>query len=367
MQILLVLNAGSSSLKFQVFDQDDISRPLATGRITGIGTQPVFSIAGEQAELPTSIDQSQALERILAWVERQPEDWQLSAIGHRIVHGGNLLSHQLLDESVIEKLDALVPLAPLHQPHHLHAIRYLRRRYPNLPQVGCFDTVFHAGQKPLHKAFAIPRSYFNDGIKRYGFHGLSYEWMTHRLRENDPKLYQGRIVAAHLGNGASLCAIQNGKSIVTTMGMTAIDGLPMGTRSGAIDAGAMLYLIRERGMSPEAVEHMLSYESGLLGLSGLSNDMRELRAAENSNADAAFAIQFFTQKVIQNIAAMAAAMGGMDALLLSGGIGENDEKLAADINVGLQFMPAYEKRVIPANEEAMIAIHTQAIIRQMAG
>lgn len=366
MQILLVLNAGSSSLKFQVFDQDNISRPLAKGRVTGIGTKPIFAISGEQAEMPASVDQSQALERIIAWLERQ-EGWQLSAIAHRIVHGGNLLSHQLLDENLIEKLETLVPLAPLHQPHHLHAIRYLRCRYPNLPQVGCFDTVFHAGQKPLHKAFAIPHSYFNDGIKRYGFHGLSYEWLAHRLHKDHPELYSGRVVAAHLGNGASLCAIQNGKSVITTMGMTAIDGLPMGTRSGAIDAGAMLYLIRERGMSAEAVEHMLSYESGLLGLSGLSNDMRELRAAQDKNADAAFAIQFFTQKVIQNIAAMAAAMGGMDALVLSGGIGENDEQLAGDIHAGLQFMPGYETLILPANEEAMIATHAQAIIQHKAG
>jgi len=361
--VILVLNAGSSSLKFQVFAADDISAPITKGRITGIGTQPIFSMAGiADQNLPADFDQAKSLQHIFNWLTQHSE-WHLVAAGHRIVHGGaTFREHQILNADVITTLKQLIPLAPLHQPHHLYAIEYLQSLQSDLLQVGCFDTVFHAGQSRLHQAFALPMSFFSDGVRRYGFHGLSYEWIARQLKTQAPDLYAGRVVAAHLGNGASLCAMKNGKSIATTMGMTAIDGVPMGTRSGAIDPGAVLYLIREQGMSAGSVEHLLSYDAGLIGLSGVSNDMRALRDAAPNNTDAQFAIDYFIERIAEYAAKLSVSLCGMDALVFTGGIGENDVALRAAVQEKLTFMPDFKTLVIPANEEALIAETTQQFL-----
>ncbi|HCM84346.1 MAG TPA: acetate/propionate family kinase [Alphaproteobacteria bacterium] len=365
--VILVLNAGSSSLKFQVFAIGNLSAPLANGRITGIGNAPVFCVSGQaDKNLQPQDHHQKCLAEILSWLSAQ--DWQLRAVGHRIVHGGTKIQqHCILDDKIIAYLETLVPLAPLHQPHHLHAIATLRRAYPNLLQIGCFDTVFHARQSKLQQSFALPEKYFVQGVRRYGFHGLSYEWISRKLNQDYPTLFRGRVVAAHLGNGASLCAMQGGKSLATTMGMTAIDGLPMGTRSGAIDPGAVLYLIREQKMSAEEVEHLLSYESGLLGLSGVSNDMRVLRNAAVQNPHAQFAINYFIGKIAEGIAALVTTLGGMDVLVFTGGIGENDRALREDVVGKLSFMQHFETVVIPANEEAVIADYTLHFLSDIRG
>ena len=363
MDVILVLNAGSSSLKFQVFAADDVAMPISKGRITGIGTQPVFSIVGAANQnLPTDFDQAKSLQHIFNWLTEHPE-WHLAAVGHRIVHGGaTFYAHQILTTDVMATLKQLIPLAPLHQPHHLYAIEYLQSLQPDLLQVGCFDTIFHANQSRLHQAFALPRSYFDDGVRRYGFHGLSYAWIARQLKKHHPDLYAGRVIAAHLGNGASLCAMKNGESIATTMGMTAIDGVPMGTRSGAIDPGAVLYLIREQRMSAESVEHLLSYDAGLLGLSGISNDMRTLYNTALNNADAQFAIDYFVERIAEYTAKLAVSLGGMDTLVFTGGIGENDTALRKAVQEKLTFMSDFKTLVIPANEEALIVETTQQFL-----
>ncbi len=348
---LLVLNAGSSSLKFRLFDPD--LALLANGRITGIGSDATFQLEGAQPQnLPSYTTQEQALHAMLHWLIEQP--WTLRAITHRIVHGGsNYTAPTRLNDAILAQLETLVPLAPLHQPHALSAIRLLATLYPDLPQIGCFDTAFHANHSRVFSEYAVSKSLRTQGIRRYGFHGLSYDWIMQQLQIHHPEQAAGRVVAAHLGNGASLCAIHNGKSIDTTMGMTALDGLPMGTRCGQIDPGALLYMQRELQLDAAAIEHTLSYDSGLKGLSGISNDMRELRAS--AHPDAAFAIEFFTMMTAQHIARMAVAIGGMDMLVFTGGIGENDAQLRSDIQKLLAFMPAFTTLTIPANEEQLMA------------
>lgn len=360
---IFVLNAGSSSLKFRIYAEPEL-RLLAHGRITGIGSKPEFSVGGKTfKKLPVMFNQADALREIIRWLSDYGKDWNIVAFGHRIVHGGNDCSAPVaLTSHVLEKLEKLIPLAPLHQPHALSAIKILKALYPEPVQIGCFDTAFHARHDPIFRHYALPKHLRDKGVRRYGFHGLSYEWTAHVLAESYPEFAKGRVVAAHLGNGASLCAMKAGKSIDTTMGMTALDGLPMGTRCGSIDPGVTLYLMRELGMDAEAIDTLLSYESGLKGLSGISGDMRELVASRKE--DARFAIDFFTMMAAQHIARMAVALGGMDALVFTGGIGEHQESVRQAIVQHLNFMPPFTTLVVEADEERMIAQHCMTLLKE---
>lgn len=360
---ILVLNAGSSSLKFRVFGGTDALPLLANGRITGIGAQPEFSVDGVRIKsLPATLTQQDALGEIMAWLSARETAWQIGVIGHRIVHGGaDIAEPTLLNDAVLRVLDGLVPLAPLHQPHALSAVRTLRTLYPQAQQIGCFDTAFHAAHAPVFRQYAVPQSLRDQGVHRYGFHGLSYEWVAQVLASAHSHLAKGRVVAAHLGNGASLCALHAGKSIDTTMGMTALDGLPMGTRCGSIDPGVTLYMMRQLGMDADAIDHLLSHESGLKGLSGISGDMQVLAASDRP--EAAFAIDFFTMMTAQHVARMAVALGGMDALVFTGGIGEHHAAVRDAIVARLAFLPAFETVIIGADEERMIAQHCLTIMK----
>lgn len=363
---ILVLNAGSSSLKFQVFRSDDLG-VLARGKAVRLGeAEPAMdaSLADgrrERIALPQACDHDTALSAVLAFVDRHDDCWRMKAVAHRIVHGGeNYAEPVVVTPAVFAALEALSPLAPLHQPHNLAAVAAAQRLMGDVPNIACFDTAFHAGHDPLTHNFALEQGLRDKGIRRYGFHGLSYQWLEMVLAEQHPDLHAGRVVAAHLGNGASLCAIRGGRSIDTTMGMTALDGLPMGTRSGALDAGAVLYMFQSLGMSAEEVSNTLYEQSGLLGLSGLSNDVETLLASDDPQAR--FALDYFALKVAQFGAAMAAAMAGIDGFVFTGGIGEHAAPVRDAILERLAFLGNFKVLVIPANEERVMAVQANALI-----
>jgi acetate kinase len=390
--VLIVLNAGSSSLKFQVFDVLDGAEPRLVwkGLYDGLGETAHFlvkDIGGSVLdEMTWSSDDrfghEEALMHLVSWLSQFREERKPVAIGHRVVHGGAAFSSPVLvDESVLQSLEALVPLAPLHQPHNLEPIRIVRRRLPGMPQVACFDTAFHQSQSDIATMFALPRDMRERGVRRYGFHGLSYDYIASILKDYDSRLAEGRAIVAHLGNGASLCALQGGGSIATTMGFSALDGLPMGTRCGALDAGVVFFMLREMKLSPEAAERMLYTKSGLLGVSGLSNDMRVLRVNAATNADAKRAIDLFVYRILREIGSLAAALGGIDGLIFTGGIGENDVATRAEVIAGLAWVGlALDEAanraggprisagsgptawVIPTNEELVIARQTRSVL-----
>lgn len=346
--VLIVLNAGSSSLKFQVFEMVDSAEPLLVwkGLYEGLGGAAHFVVKDSDGKLLdemswSSSDQlghEEALMHLVSWLRAHQQERKLVAIGHRVVHGGEAFaSPVLVDEVVIQKLEALVPLAPLHQPHNLEPIRIVRRRLPGMPQVACFDTAFHQTQPDIARMFALPREMRERGVKRYGFHGLSYDYISSVLKDYDPHLAEGRVIVAHLGNGASLCALRAGASIATTMGFSALDGLPMGTRCGAVDAGVVFFMLREMKLSPEEAERVLYTKSGLLGVSGLSNDMRVLRSKAETNSDAKRAIDLFVYRITREIGSLVAALGGLDGLVFTGGIGENDVATRAEVIAGLAW------------------------------
>lgn len=387
---LLVINAGSSSLKFSVFRTRDDGGVTAAinGQISGIGTEPTFEAkdtrknpvgakvwaAGEKA------DRTALLGFLLDWIEEHLDGARLLAAGHRVVHGGAGHSHPvLITDAVLDELEALVPLAPLHQPHNLAAIRALAEAHPELPQIACFDTAFHRGQPWQAQTFALPREMTESGIRRYGFHGLSYEYIARRLPEIAPDLAQARVVVCHLGSGASMCAIHAGRSVDSTMGFTAVDGLPMGTRTGCLDPGVLIYLMRSRGMDADALEKLLYNKSGLLGVSGVSNDMRVL--LESPDPHAAEAVELFCFRVAKEAGALASSMGGVDAIVFTAGIGERSvpvrarvgEKLAwLGVSIDAERNAANATRisadgslpvwVIPTDEEQMIALHTRKVL-----
>ena len=402
--VVLVVNAGSSSIKCSVYrvieddHVDDGARALhgAGGQIEGIGVAPRVVahmadgrlIVDEKFPVAQVADHDAAFRLLRLVLAVGLRDTPPSAIGHRVVHGGSRYSDAvLIDDEVIEALDALTPLAPLHQPHNLAAIRAVREAAPELPQVACFDTAFHASNGIMAQLFALPYSYYGEGIRRYGFHGLSYEYIAKHLHLVAPEIASGRVIVAHLGNGASLCAMKDGKSVETTMGLTALDGLPMGTRCGALDAGAVLWMMA-RGMDYHAIETLLYHESGLKGLSGVSSDMRELLASGSDQAK--LAIDFYTYRIAQEVGKLAVGLGGLDALVFTGGIGEHAapiraqvcERLAPLFGVALdaqaneagsaegkERVSARESRVpvfaIRTDEEAMIALHTARLLRDV--
>jgi acetate kinase len=380
---VLVVNAGSSSIKFAVWpaSQPD-GYATIRGQIAGIGHVPHFkAIDSERGGLAdenwkqTDGSQASLFRRLVEWIADTGHT--LIAAGHRVVHGGiHFAAPVVIDETVMRDLEKLIPLAPLHQQHNLAAIRALATAHPHLPQVACFDTAFHTGHADVANRFALPRALHDAGIRRYGFHGLSYEYITRALRQLVPDLADGRAVIAHLGNGASLCAVQDGVSIDSTMGFTALEGLPMGTRSGSLDAGVLLFLMQQ-GTSYETLQHLLYNESGLLGISGgISDDMRNLLASDQ--LEARQAVDLFVYRVVREIAAMAACMGGLNVLVFTAGIGERSPIIRDRICrgcawLGVELDPAANLRgegcitapgsrtaawVIPTNEEQMIALHT---------
>jgi acetate kinase len=390
MDTILVVNAGSSSVKFQVFDVDaaDGLKRLIRGQIDGIRTQPRLRASGPEgvslidrtfgddvvSDVPT------ALRAAGAWLREQRNIMPI-AVGHRVVHGGPEFNRPvLIDSNVIARLEQYVPLAPLHQPHNLTPIRSIHVQYPELPQVACFDTAFHRSHDTTADHYAIPERFYTEGVRRYGFHGLSYEYIARRLPEVAAAVASGRVIVAHLGSGASMCALTSGRSVESTMGFTALDGLPMGTRSGQLDPGAVLYLIDQPGMNATKVQQLLYHESGLKGLSGISNDVRDL---ENStDPRAGFALDHFVYRVGLHAGMLAAALGGLDAFVFTAGIGENSISIRARIAEKLAWLGAtldpdananhrllisdkgsrVALYVIPTDEELMIAQHTLALL-----
>ena len=387
---VLVINAGSSSIKFSAFALEGGDLRLALkGLLEGIGSAPQLSARRADgspvverhwplAELP---DHNAALAELLALLREQLHGARLLGVGHRVVHGGARYSAPvLLDAQVMQQLDGFIPLAPLHQPHNLAAIRALQHADPSLPQVACFDTAFHQQQSRIARLFALPRDYYERGVRRYGFHGLSYEYIAGALRERAPALAAGRVVVAHLGSGASMCALRDGHSVASTMGFSALDGLVMGTRTGQLDPGVLLYLMQHDGMDARQLEQLLYRQSGLLGLSGISNDMRTLLASDAP--EAAEAIDCFVYRVQRELGSLAAALGGLDALVFTAGIGERSAEIRARICAGARWLgleldaaanaatapcisaagSAVSAWVIPTDEELMIARHTLSVL-----
>ena len=344
---LLTLNAGSSSVKFALFDRAALdAAPVFDGQLEGIG--PGGGAATHDA----------ALADVLA--QLQQRNLRIDAVGHRIVHGGaDFNTPVLIDDDTVARMAALEPLAPLHQPHNVAGVRAARAAFAGVPQVACFDTAFHAQQPELNRRFALPQHLFDAGVRRYGFHGLSYESILSQLLADEPARAQARVVIAHLGNGASMCAMFEGRSVATTMSFSPLDGLPMGTRCGRLDAAVVLHLIQQQGQSPEQVAQLLFRGSGLLGLSGVSSDMRALEASKEKSA--AMAIDYFVEYTLRELAGMAAALRGIDMLVFTGGIGENATALRQRIVDGAAWLGAFEVRVMRTNEEAVIARHTAAL------
>ncbi|WP_413990451.1 acetate/propionate family kinase [Labrys okinawensis] len=332
---LLVLNAGSSSLKFQVFEQHEGKEPrrVFRGLFDGLGTAPNFMVRDGSGtrldegrwESGERFGHEQALLHLATWLSEHRGGYRLAAVGHRVVHGGPVFRKPVLvDDAVLRTLEQFIPLAPLHQGHNLEPIRVVSRRFPQLPQIACFDTSFHQTQPEIARLIALPREIRDKGVQRYGFHGLSYAYLASVFPNYGAPLASGKVVVAHLGNGASLCAMANGASVATTMGFSALDGLPMGTRSGSIDAGVIFYMLSEMRLDVAEVEQVLYSRSGLLGVSGVSNDMRKLRALAPTDPDARLAIDLFVYRINREIGSLVAALGGLDALVFTAGIGEND-------------------------------------------
>jgi acetate kinase len=389
MDAILVVNAGSSSLKFQLFGiaGGELVRRVR-GQLDGIGVRPrLWAAAGDGAEL---VDRTWAADAIpdlpaaigetRAWLATL-EGLALRAIGHRVVHGGpDYAQPVLIDAVVLGRLAAFQELAPLHQPNNLAPIRLAMEIDASVPQVACFDTAFHRGHAPHTDCYALPRAFYDEGVRRYGFHGLSYEYIAERLRAVAPDVAGGRVVVAHLGSGASMCALEDGRSVESTMGFTALDGLPMGTRPGQLDPGVVLYLIAQRGMSAAEVSDLLYRDSGLRGLSGISNDMRDLLASDDPRA--AFAIDHFVHRCALHAGQLAAALGGLDAFVFTAGVGENAPAIRARIAGRLGWLGAaldpgandagatristpssrVALLVVPTDEELMIARHTLALV-----
>lgn len=387
---IAVLNAGSSSLKFSLFAKaGDALELTARGQAEGLYTAPRFAAKdgngnrlGEKAwGEGVKLGHDGALDYLVAFLQKELGEQRLIGVGHRVVHGGLTYSRPVrVDATVLSALEKYVPLAPLHQPHNLAPIRALLQRAPQLPQVACFDTAFHREQPEVAQAFALPQSITDRGVRRYGFHGLSYEYISHAFPERDPEAARGKVVVMHLGNGSSMCAMANGHSVASTMGFTAVDGLPMGTRCGTLDPGVLLYLMDELKMGARAIEKLIYEQSGLLGVSGISSDMRVLQSSHEPGARAA--IDLYVYRIGRELGSLAASLGGLDAIVFTAGIGENSaplrERVCRDATwLGVELDRAANAAgaaristvpssvsawVIPTNEELMIARHTRALL-----
>jgi acetate kinase len=391
---ILVLNAGSSSIKFSVFPGDE--RPsrddlICDGECEGIGHRVHFTAKARagapavDAYLAEGCTHEDALATILRWLESHFQDYRLVAAGHRVVHGGSLYTASVrIDASVTAELRRLIPLAPLHQPHHLAAIEALSKLHPTLLQIACFDTAFHHTEPEVATMFALPRRLTEDGIRRYGFHGLSYEYIASILPDVLGPAADGRVVVAHLGSGASMCAMHGRKSVATTMGFTALDGLPMSRRCGSLDPGVILFLMEEKGMTVQAVSDLLYHSSGLLGVSGVSDDMRTLLASDRPSAKEA--VNLFVYRIGRELGSLAAALGGLDALVFTAGIGEHAAEIRRRVCDGAAWLGVVLDEsanatggpritgaaslasawVIPTNEDLMIAQHVYAVLNEHA-
>ena len=337
-------------------------RVLLKGKMRGIGSNPELLVDGhDQMTFEDSLSHEDALGEVVKWIDDNDNDWSITKAGHRIVHGGDAFSKPVvIDEQVEEKLKDFISFAPLHMPYNLMGIQTLKGLYDGIEQVGCFDTGFHATLDELNYSYAIPSDLREQGIRKYGFHGLSYEWSLEQIKKEFPDKAKSRIVVAHLGNGASLCGIKDGKSVDTTMGLTALEGLPMGTRCGSIDPGILLHLINQIGITGAEVEQILSKESGLKGLSGKTNDVRTLR--QDDSKEAVFALKYYAFKVAQHIAQMCVSIGGLDLLVFTGGIGENDNQMRTDITSHLKYLGGFQTHIVKCDEEYMIASHTKRLL-----
>jgi acetate kinase len=387
---IAVLNAGSSSIKFSLFalKRDDLELELR-GQVEGLFTAPRFiakdragkTLAENSWDEGVELGHAGALDHLIAFVRERLGGDRLAGVGHRVAHGGLEYTQPVrVDAKVVEALRKFVPLAPLHQPNNLAPIALLLERLPALPQVACFDTSFHRSNPEIAQMFALPAEMHAQGVRRYGFHGLSYEYIASVLPQFDAGAARGRTVVMHLGNGSSMCAMNGGKSVASTMGFTAVDGLPMGTRCGSIDPGVILYLMDQRGMDARAIEKLIYNQSGLLGVSGISSDMRTLLASDEPRAK--LAVDLYLYRIRRELGSLAAALGGLDAIVFTGGIGENAavvrERACRDAAwLGVEFDPAANAKggpcisargsgvsawVIPTNEELMIARHTRALL-----
>ena len=392
---ILTLNAGSSSIKFALFAIDDDPsaethlEELARGQIEGLGATPHLrakdsggeELAHRDYTAAEMADHEAALGAILDLLDSEFPDAKVTAVGHRVVHGGmDFAEPMVAGPDVMQALEKLVPLAPLHQPHNLSGIRAAHACFPAATQVACFDTAFHRRHPWVNDTFALPRDLYDDGIRRYGFHGLSYEYVAEEMSKRAPEQAAGRMVVAHLGNGASLCAIREGRSVGSTMGFTALDGLPMGTRCGQLDPGVVLYLMSEKGMGYDEISDLLYAQSGLKGLSGISNDMRELEAS--GAAETEQTIEYFVNRIRREIGALATTVGGLDALVFCGGIGEHSIRIRDEVAAGFDWLglkldpdrngeaapvisaddSAIKVFIVPTDEEVMIARHTWRLI-----
>jgi len=380
---ILTLNAGSSSIKFSIYATGKEPKELARGQVENLGptARLIMREAGHEKqtiEIGAATHQS-ALKEIFIHAQDLLDDEPVAGVGHRITHGGiDFVAPKTLTPPVLEKLEALAPLAPLHQPHNLKGVAGAQEAFPGAVQVGCFDTAFHRGHPWVNDTFGLPRRYYDKGVRRYGFHGLSYQYITSELVRTEPKLADGKVVVAHLGNGAPMCAIRDEHSVASTMGFSALDGLPMGTRCGQLDPGVMLYLMEAEGMTAAEISNMLYRESGLKGLSGMSNDMRELQASDRPEAKQA--IDYYVFRIRRELGAMAAVLGGIDGLVFCGGIGENSGPIRSKICDGMDWLGididearnAENARdictsdvrvmVIPTDEERVIARAVQELI-----
>lgn len=360
---ILTLNAGSSSVKFSGWE--DGTR-IVQGQIEALGPDAKLEIEGAGKVSLGMTDHARAIREILTALSSHMQGAQITGVGHRIAHGGTDFDGPApLTEPVMDKLRLLVPFAPLHQPHNLACVAAAQTAFPHAVQIGCFDTAFHRSHPWVNDTFALPRRFYKEGVRRYGFHGLSYTYITAYLARHHPELHKGKVVIAHLGNGASLCAVRNGGSVASTMGFSALDGVPMGTRSGQVDPGVLLYLMDQKGMTAKEITTLLYRESGLLGLSGLSHDMRTLLASDRP--EAAEAIDYYCFRIRREIGAMAASLGGIDALVFCGGIGENAGQIRAQITQGLGFLGLEHAEgdkvlVIPTDEESVIADAVQTAL-----
>lgn len=385
---LAVVNAGSSSIKFALYEAARDGALLFRGQVEGIGVAPHLhvrdssgKVAAEQRWDKRDLDHRSATTEILRLGRELLAGRRVLAFGHRVVHGGTAFAKPVrVDADVISQLEKLIPLAPLHQPHNLAPIEVIAQARPDMPQVACFDTAFHRSQPHLAQQLALPREITALGVRRYGFHGLSYDYVVSKLCEIDPVLGRSRLIVAHLGNGASLCAVRDGRSVASTMGFTAVDGLMMGTRTGALDPGVLLYLMETRKLDAKGIEDLIYRRSGLLGVSGISSDMRSLR--QSPAPEAKEAIDLFVYRIVREIGSLAAALGGLDALVFTAGIGEHDARTRAEVADGCAWLgvaldpsrnaigdgcispersrvPAW---VVPTDEERMIARYTRQML-----
>ena len=387
---ILVLNAGSSSIKFSLFAAREATLALALhGQIEGLYTSPRFVAKDDAGSTVsekswgdgTKLGHAGALDHLAGFIRGELAGHRLVGVGHRVVHGGlEYMRPMRIDAGVVDALEKFVPLAPLHQPHNLTPIRLLLEREPALPQVACFDTSFHRTNPDIAQRFALPAELHDAGVRRYGFHGLSYEYIASVLPQHDARAAAGRTVVLHLGNGASMCAIEKCKSVASTMGFTAVEGLPMGTRSGSLDPGVILYLMDSRGMDARSIEQLIYNQSGLLGVSGISSDMRTLLASDDPRAK--LAVDLYCYRIRRELGSLAAALGGLDAIVFTAGIGENSAAIrervcrdaswlgvaldaAANLKGGPRISTAGSRVAawaIPTNEELMIARHTRALL-----